>query len=79
MTAVWLLPVVAAEVAAATGGLLAPHLLDPSAQFVILITSYVLWAYSVPVAFGMLLATLITIRYFRAGVPFVSPCIGTPN
>eukprot|EP01132_Coremiostelium_polycephalum_P023386 gene23386-27836_t len=28
MTAVWLLPVVAAEVAAASGGLLAPHLAD---------------------------------------------------
>ena len=32
MTAVWLLPVVAAEVAGASGGLLAPHLADPHAQ-----------------------------------------------
>jgi len=39
MTAVWLLPVVAAEVAAASGGLLAPHLADASAQFTMLITS----------------------------------------
>ncbi len=54
MTAVWLLPVVAAEVAAASGGLLAPHLADPHAQFVTLLTSYVLWAYSVPVAFSIL-------------------------
>ncbi len=54
MTAVWLLPVVAAEVAGASGGLLAPHLADPHAQLVTLATSYVLWAYSVPVAFGIL-------------------------
>jgi C4-dicarboxylate transporter/malic acid transport protein len=54
MTAVWLLPVVAAEVAAVTGALLAPHLLDPSARFMTLAASYVLWAYSVPVAFGIL-------------------------
>ena len=49
MTAVWLLPVVAAE---ASGGLLALHLADAHIQ--LLATSYVLWAYSVPVAFGIL-------------------------
>lgn len=54
MTAVWLLPVVAAEVAGANGGLLAPHLAGAHHQMVVLATSYVLWAYSVPVAFGML-------------------------
>jgi C4-dicarboxylate transporter/malic acid transport protein len=54
MTAVWLLPVVAAEVAGASGGLLAPHLAGSHHQFVVLATSYVLWAYSVPVAFGIL-------------------------
>ena len=54
MTAVWLLPVVAAEVAAASGGLLAPHLTDVHSQFVVLVTSYALWAYSVPVAFSIL-------------------------
>ncbi|TFF22145.1 C4-dicarboxylate ABC transporter [Jiella endophytica] len=52
MTAVWLLPVVAAEVTGASGGLLAPHLAD--GQFVVLATSYILWAYSVPVAFAIL-------------------------
>ncbi len=51
MTAVWLLPVVAAEVAAASGGLLAPHLVDAHSQLVMLVTSYVLWAFSLPVAF----------------------------
>ncbi|MBB3240221.1 C4-dicarboxylate transporter/malic acid transport protein [Pseudomonas sp. Tn43] len=59
MTAVWLLPVVAAEVAAASGGALAPHLLDTGAQFVMLITSYVLWAYSVPVALSILVILLL--------------------
>jgi C4-dicarboxylate transporter/malic acid transport protein len=53
MTAVWLL-VVAAEVAAASGGQLAPHLADTTTQFHVLITSYVLWAFSVPVAFSIL-------------------------
>jgi len=60
MTAVWLLPVVASEVAAASGGLLAPHLVDPSMQFHVLITSYVLWAFSVPVAFSIL--TILMLR-----------------
>ncbi|PBP99099.1 TDT family transporter [Pseudomonas congelans] len=59
MTAVWLVAVVAAEVAAASGGLLAPHLADASAQFTMLITSYVLWAYSVPVALSILVILLL--------------------
>jgi C4-dicarboxylate transporter/malic acid transport protein len=59
MTAVWLLPVVAAEVAAASGGLLAPHLADSHSQFSVLITSYVLWALSVPVAFSILTILLL--------------------
>ncbi len=50
MTAVWLLPVVAAEVAAASGALLAPHLAATTEPFGVLVTSYALWAYSVPVA-----------------------------
>ncbi|MBC3273283.1 TDT family transporter [Pseudomonas sp. SWRI81] len=59
MTAVWLLPVVAAEVAAASGGLLAPHLSDAHAQLVVLTTSYVLWAFSLPVAFSILTILLL--------------------
>ncbi|MHC8367881.1 TDT family transporter [Pseudomonas sp. ZT5P21] len=59
MTAVWLLPVVAAEVAAASGGLLAPHLADAHSQLVVLITSYVLWAFSLPVAFSILTILLL--------------------
>ena len=58
-TAVWLLPVVAAEVAAASGGLLAPHLADAHGQLVMLVTSYVLWAFSLPVAFSILTILLL--------------------
>jgi C4-dicarboxylate transporter/malic acid transport protein len=58
MTAVWLLPIVASEVAAASGGLLVPHL--PDAQgFTVLIASYVLWALSVPLALGILAILLL--------------------
>lgn len=59
MTAVWLLPVVAAEVAAVSGGLLAPHLADAHSQLVVLVTSYVLWAFSLPVAFSILTILLL--------------------
>lgn len=53
MTAVWLLPVVAAEVNAASGGLLAPHLADADG-FRMLMLSYALWAFSVPIAMSIL-------------------------
>ena len=53
MTAVWLIPIVAAEVAAASGGLLAPHL-DPDRGYQILLISYALWAFSVPLALSVL-------------------------
>ncbi|WP_213937057.1 TDT family transporter [Pseudomonas sp. dw_612] len=59
MTAVWLLPVVAAEVAAASGGLLASHLVDAHSQLEVLVTSYVLWAFSLPVAFSILTILLL--------------------
>ncbi len=59
MTGVWLLPVVAAEVAATSGGLLAPYLGDADLQLRVIVTSYVLWAYSVPVAFSILSILLL--------------------
>ncbi|WP_266104125.1 C4-dicarboxylate ABC transporter [Xanthomonas cassavae] len=59
MTALWLLPVVAAEVAAASGGPLAAQLADAQAQFIVTIASYALWAYSVPVAMGILVILLL--------------------
>ena len=68
MTAIWLLPIVAAEVAATSGGLLVPHLADANAQYVTLITSYVLWAYSVPVAFAVL-----TILFLRMALHRLPP------
>ncbi len=68
MTAIWLLPIVAAEVAASSGGLLAPHLFDHHAQFVTLIVSYVMWAYSVPVAFCVL-----TILFLRMALHRLPP------
>ena len=70
MTAVWLLPLVAAEVAAASGGLLAPHLLDPHSAFGVLMTSYVLWALSVPVAFSVL--TILLLRMALHKLPHES-------
>lgn len=59
MTAVWLLPVVAAEVAAVSGGLLAPHLADGHLQLTVLVTSYVLWACSVPLAMGIVVILVL--------------------
>jgi C4-dicarboxylate transporter/malic acid transport protein len=54
MTAVWLLPLVAAEVTAASGALLLPHLADPGLRLDLLTASYVLWACSVPAALGVI-------------------------
>ncbi len=65
MTAVWLLPVVAAEVTAASAGLVSPHLADPGARFVLLVSGYVLWAYSVPIAFAILTILLLRMALHR--------------
>lgn len=54
MTAVWLLPLVASEVAAVSGGLLVPHLADAGQQLEVLMISMVLWACSVPIAMSVL-------------------------
>jgi C4-dicarboxylate transporter/malic acid transport protein len=53
MTAVWLLPIVASEVAATAGGIIAPYYSGATAESIIII-SYILWAFSVPLAFGIL-------------------------
>lgn len=65
MTAVWLLPMVASEVAAVSGGLLAPHLADPHAQLVVLTLSYVLWALSVPIAMSVLVVLLLRLAVHK--------------
>ncbi|MBB6096751.1 C4-dicarboxylate transporter/malic acid transport protein [Deinobacterium chartae] len=49
MSAVWLLPVVASEVAAASAGLIAPHL-SVQAALLLVVAGYVLFALSVPLA-----------------------------
>ncbi|UGX86991.1 TDT family transporter [Phyllobacterium meliloti] len=59
MTSVWLLPVVASEVAAVSGGLLLPHIADMSSQLSILLASYVLWALSVPLAMCILVVLFL--------------------
>ena len=65
MTAVWLLPVVAAEVAAVSGGLLAPHLAAPDLQLAVLVASYALWACSVPLALSVLVILLLRLAVHK--------------
>jgi C4-dicarboxylate transporter/malic acid transport protein len=64
MTGVWLLPVVAAEVAAVSGALLLPHL-SPSEAFTVLILCYALWAFSVPVAMSILVILLLRLALHK--------------
>ncbi len=59
MTAVWLLPVVAAEVAAASAAQLVPHLVDPHAALRMLLLGYALWAFSVPLALSILVVLVL--------------------
>lgn len=65
MTAVWLLPVVAGEVAAASAGALAPHLADATTRFHLLVASYALWAYSVPVAMSILVILMLRLALHK--------------
>jgi C4-dicarboxylate transporter/malic acid transport protein len=64
MTGVWLLPIVAAEVAAASAGLLAAHLAGPAALDVLL-AGYVLWALSVPLALSVLVILLLRLALHK--------------
>lgn len=54
MTAVWLLPIVAAEVAAASAGQLLPYLAGSGMELTVLALGYALWAFSVPLALSLL-------------------------
>ncbi|WP_185982717.1 TDT family transporter [Aureimonas mangrovi] len=65
MTGVWLLPMVAAEVVAVSGALLAPHLTDPQSQFTILTVSYILWALSVPLAMSVLVVLVLRLAVHK--------------
>ncbi len=60
MNAVWLLPIVACEVAASSAGLLLQHLAADQHALAILITGYVLWGISVLPAFAIL--TILMLR-----------------
>jgi len=65
MTAVWLLPMVASEVAAVTAGLLAPHVTDPAARLEVLTAGYGLWALSVPLALGVLVILFLRLALHK--------------
>ncbi len=67
MSAIWLLPIVACEVTAASGGLLLPHIPGASDQMTVLFASYVLWACSVPLALGLL--TILFLRMVLHKLP----------
>ncbi|MDE3737075.1 TDT family transporter [Pseudomonas resinovorans] len=59
LTAVWLLPIVAPEVAAASAGVLAPHL-APELAWQMLVVGYLLWGVSLSLAFSLI--TLVLLR-----------------
>lgn len=54
MSALWLLPIVACEVAASTGGVLVAHLAVGQHATIILLFSYILWGMSIFPAFAIL-------------------------
>ncbi len=65
MTAVWLLPIVACEVAASSGGLLLGHLAADTHAVAILLGSYVLWGVSVLPAFAILTILMLRLVYIN--------------
>ena len=67
MTAVWLLPIVACEVAASSGGLLLGHLAADTHAVAILLGSYVLWGVSVLPTFAIL--TILMLRLVLHKLP----------
>ncbi|MGO9483581.1 MAG: TDT family transporter [Rhodomicrobium sp.] len=68
MTAVWLIPIVAAEVAAASGGILIPYL-PATEAYSVLIISYALWAFSVPLAMSVLVILLLRLILHKLPEP----------
>ncbi len=66
MTALWLLPVVASEVAAASAGLIAPRL-DIAAAQTLVYPGYVLFALSLPLA--LMIITVLVLRLARSKLP----------
>ncbi|MER3484319.1 MAG: C4-dicarboxylate ABC transporter, partial [Meiothermus sp.] len=68
MTAVWLLPIVAGEVAAVSAGTLLPHLEGTQAQTALWV-GYVLWALSVPLALSILALLFLRLALHRLPPP----------
>lgn len=66
MTGVWLLPVVASEVAAASAGLIAPQL-DTAGATTLVYAGYVLFALSVPLA--LMVITVLVLRLAQHRLP----------
>ncbi|MHB1646373.1 MAG: C4-dicarboxylate ABC transporter [Candidatus Acididesulfobacter diazotrophicus] len=64
MTAIWLLPIVPAEVAAASAGFLAQHVSAAIGRHVIIL-GYALWAFSVPLAFGILVILFLRLAWHK--------------
>lgn len=67
MTAAWLLPIVAPIVAAASGGIVAPVIPDPSSQLITLVVSYIMWGIGVPLA--MCVITIYLLRLTTVSLP----------
>lgn len=68
MTAAWLMPIVPAEVVAASGTLLLAHVANPAMRGELIIGVLVLWALSVPLAF-----LLLGVLFLRLAVHNVPP------
>ncbi len=64
MTAIWLLPIVPAEVAAASAGFLAQHVAPAMARHIVVL-GYALWAFSVPLAFGVLVILFLRLAWHK--------------
>ncbi|MCL4521669.1 MAG: C4-dicarboxylate ABC transporter [Firmicutes bacterium] len=75
MTAIWLMPIVPAEVAAASGALLLPHLAAAGLQQTLFIVSTSLWAMSVPLA--VLLLGVLFLRFAVHNLPPADMAIST--
>jgi C4-dicarboxylate transporter/malic acid transport protein len=65
MTAVWLLPIVAAGVSASSAGLLVPYLADPQAALRTLVLGYALWATSLPLATGIIVILVLRLAMHK--------------
>ena len=65
MTAVWLLPIVACEVVATSGGLLLGYMQEGTQAVAILLGSYVLWGISVLPAFSILVILMLRLALHR--------------